>query len=891
MFRVIASMNRRTILREILTFLGFLTLTVIMTWPWVLHLHDAVSDRGDPYAIAYWLWWDYHQTFHDPLNLFQATIFYPYKYTLAFAENAYGVSLLFFPLFALGFRPLTVLSLATLTAFVISGYGMFRLVRTLTNSVGAAWIAGIVFAFIPYHFQRLPHLNLLFTGWIPLMLEALVLFARERKWRWGIWLGFTFLMNALVCVSWFILTLVPLVLSGVFLVAWWRLLRDRKLWIRGGLPVAIASLLIIGFLYAYYRVNQLYGFARSPAQVLGLSAYPIHWLAASERNKLWRGLGGKAAIDELMIFPGFLPPLLGLAAFLLVKPISGLKKIRFFVSRRAVVILLDSLALLLLFITLLTIGYSGIHLNLFGVELLKSTHAIRPFTFFLATVCFRVLLARPQIIYRLQESDFIANVRSDPRSIAFGLGIIWLLIGVLGSFGMNLFFHRMLFEVLPIFKSLRAPARWAMIAYVGLSIFAGIGAQQIARLLVRWRPSLSRALIYGVIAVLILFEQRVAPLEFVRGEVDPDAMTLRLKETPMSGGIVELPAIRDNYAYFRYMLRAADHGWPIVTAAGSFAPPILQEIESLTKTRPIPERFIDLLEEIPTSYLVVHNDLLSPENRSAIELVLQSGMAKGRLRLIHRDGQSSTGDELYAVTKTEPGAVPDPNPVDDTRFFVRQQYLDLLGREPDKMESDNLTLFVDKCNGDSGCLANQRSQAALEILRLPQFNETGFFLYHLYRLALQRNPTYQEWTNGIRQLTSSSATSKRSFAEELIATPEFRDHYSNKLSDNGYVNKLLRTFRVRPADLKHEALVQGLKNGVTTRAEVLLKVADSSSASEAEYRKAFVTICYFIYLKRDPDVQGYNYWLQSLRDTSNDMSAVVRGFVSSAEYRSRFGQP
>lgn len=81
-------MNRRTVARETLIFLGFLALTVLMTWPWALHLRDAVSDRGDPYAIAYYLWWDYHQTFHDPLNLFQATVLYPYKYTLAFIPES-----------------------------------------------------------------------------------------------------------------------------------------------------------------------------------------------------------------------------------------------------------------------------------------------------------------------------------------------------------------------------------------------------------------------------------------------------------------------------------------------------------------------------------------------------------------------------------------------------------------------------------------------------------------------------------------------------------------------------------------------------------------------------------------------------------------------------------
>src|ERR1044072_8162264 len=237
-------MNRRTVAREALIFLGFLTLTVLMTWPWALHLRDAVSDRGDPYSIAYWLWWDYHQTFHDPRNLFQATAFYPYKYTMAFTENNYGVSLLFFPLFAVGFQPLTVLSVATLLAFAFSGYGMFRLVRTLTNSVGAAWIAGIVFAFLPYHFQRLPHLHLLFTGWIPLLIEALVLFAQQRTWRRAGWLGITFVMNTLTAVTWFILTLLPLTLTGIFLIAWFHLLRDRNFWVRAIALLGLASLAV-----------------------------------------------------------------------------------------------------------------------------------------------------------------------------------------------------------------------------------------------------------------------------------------------------------------------------------------------------------------------------------------------------------------------------------------------------------------------------------------------------------------------------------------------------------------------------------------------------------------------------------------------------------------------
>src|SRR6266545_4295496 len=131
-----------SLVRELLIFCGFLLLTIVMTWPCVTHLRDAASDPGDPYLNSWILWWDYHQTFHDPLNLFHANIFYPYRYTLAFSEHDYGIALLCFPLFALGLRPLTVHGIATLFGFAFSGYGAYRLSRTLTGCKGVAWIAG-----------------------------------------------------------------------------------------------------------------------------------------------------------------------------------------------------------------------------------------------------------------------------------------------------------------------------------------------------------------------------------------------------------------------------------------------------------------------------------------------------------------------------------------------------------------------------------------------------------------------------------------------------------------------------------------------------------------------------------------------------------------------------
>ncbi|MGZ5430838.1 MAG: hypothetical protein ACXWEX_05510, partial [Thermoanaerobaculia bacterium] len=207
----------RAFRREVLVCLAFLGLTVVMTWPWVLHLRDHCSDPGDPYLNSWIMWWDFHQTFHDPLHLFHGNIFFPLKYSLAFSEHNYGIALLFFPFYALGIRPLTVQGLATLLGFASSGYGAFRLGRTLTGSTGAAWVAGIAYAFVPYRFGQLPHVNYLFSGWIPLLLEALVLFLRERSRKRAAWLGVSFFMNGLSVIHWFVLTLIPLAATGLIL--------------------------------------------------------------------------------------------------------------------------------------------------------------------------------------------------------------------------------------------------------------------------------------------------------------------------------------------------------------------------------------------------------------------------------------------------------------------------------------------------------------------------------------------------------------------------------------------------------------------------------------------------------------------------------------------------
>jgi hypothetical protein len=49
---------------------------------------------------------------------------------------------------------------------------------------------------------------------------------------------------------------------------------------------------------------------------------------------------------------------------------------------------------------------------------------------------------------------------------------------------------------------------------------------------------------------------------------------------------------------------------------------------------------------------------------------------------------------------------------------------------------------------------------------------------------------------------------------------------------------------------------------------------------------------YFGYLQRDPDPDGYTFWLGKLNQFGDWRNAeMVRAFIVSPEYRSRFGAP
>ena len=84
---------------------------------------------------------------------------------------------------------------------------------------------------------------------------------------------------------------------------------------------------------------------------------------------------------------------------------------------------------------------------------------------------------------------------------------------------------------------------------------------------------------------------------------------------------------------------------------------------------------------------------------------------------------------------------------------------------------------------------------------------------------------------------------------------------------------------------------------MTNRAKAFRDVAENSSLATQEKNRAFVLMQYFGYLRRNPndpqdiDYTGYEFWLNKLNQFNGNFVAaeMVKAFITSAEYRQRFG--
>jgi hypothetical protein len=235
------------------------------------------------------------------------------------------------------------------------------------------------------------------------------------------------------------------------------------------------------------------------------------------------------------------------------------------------------------------------------------------------------------------------------------------------------------------------------------------------------------------------------------------------------------------------------------------------------------------------------------------------------------------------------------NPIDDARFFVRQQYHDFLGREP---EPDGLAYWtgqIAQCGADATCIHNRRISVSAAFFIELEFQQTGSYVYRLYKSALGRRPNFLEFSLDRRKVIGGPGLdqSKRYLALTFVQRPDFLRIYPRNMSADSFVGALLsQVSQSSGVDLSsRRSTLTGLYDGTDAgRAEIVRQVAENQSFVQAEYNSAFVLMQYFGYLLRDPEQAGYDFWLQVLNNREpNNYNGMVCSFITSAEYQLRFG--
>ena len=615
----------RAAIREIAIFACYLLLAVVLTWPLAIRLTTAVAGLGDPLLNTWILDWDCYALTHSPFHLFQAPIFYPAKYPLAYSENLVGIALVCLPFYLAGLASLTIYNIAVLLGFAFSAYGGFVLARVVTRRTAGSLIAGILFGFVPYRFDHLPHVQIIWGGWLALLLAALLVYRRSPTWRNAALAGAAFVMNGLTNIHYLLFGSVAFALT-LLLIALTES-RDARFWSRLFAALVLGALVLLPFLLPYRIVSRQYGMKRGEGESLLGSAVPTDWLIAPSQSALYGRVTDEALRHgERKLFPGLLPIAL-LGAALLLTP-RRQEQNQASPPRRVPLLWLDIAIVVFALLTYVGAVTDGIVITWRGHLLLDFGTSFIPATLLVACV-----LARLAIRFPRGWGD--GNLRTVLARSRFPLELwaaaLWIVVGVLGSFGLNAFFHGFLFHKIVAFRSIRAPARWAMVTYAGLTVWsaAGFAAMQPRR----WRIALLFALALLDVWPSIRWEHAL---------VEPRAADRWLAESK-AAPLIELPVHRLD-VIFIYLLGATAHHVPIFNGISGFEPPLHRAL----REHPLDDKLLDLLERNGCRFILVHPDWFGWEAIGALQW-LRRNVGQGRLAFVRRFDGGINGDWLFAL--------------------------------------------------------------------------------------------------------------------------------------------------------------------------------------------------------------------------------------------------
>ena len=587
--------------------------------------HAIAGDLGDPVFNAWILAWD---ATHLGRGWWNANIFYPHPLALAYSEHLLPQALSILPAYALTGNPILCYNLVFLSTFVLSALGMFLLTRELTGSRPAATVAGLAYAFAPYRFTSVPHVQVLSSAWMPFVLYGLRRYFERATTERGAMLPLAgaaaaWLLQNLSC-GYYLLFFSPMVLMYI---GWELTVRgrwtDRRLLAQVAIACAAVALGTAPFLLPYLELRRLGFSPRSLTETIRFSADTYAYLTADPNLRVIGPLMRFWAQDEGSLFPGF--TILALAILGLVGSGRSAKASRSIDGSRSVegarsvawsarlqpsepilaTVLIASCAMLVA----LLFGYT------LRLPFLKVTSVART-TWIALALAIALLVVSPRA--RAAAHAWLSHPIAIYSIVVF--------FAIVMSFGPQIHakgrvvaersLYAVFYNRVPGFDGVRVPARFGMIVALGLAVLAAYGVYT-AKSVRAWRAA-------ALASALIIVEALAVPLAMNTNSTSykqvglaplPDALALTpealatyefLAKLPGESAIAELPLGEPAFD-IRYMFYSTRHWKRLVNGYSGGEPDDYSLLNHALQDALIrPDRAWDALLASRATHAVVH---------------------------------------------------------------------------------------------------------------------------------------------------------------------------------------------------------------------------------------------------------------------------------------------
>lgn len=275
-----------------------------------------------------------------------------------------------------------------------------------------------------------------------------------------------------------------------------------------------------------------------------------------------------------------------------------------------------------------------------------------------------------------------------------------------------------------------------------------------------------------------------------------------------------------------------------------------------------------------------------------------------------------SGNEVAFVTGALvvdlPFGVVSGNPIDDTTFFAAQHYRDFFSREADAPGLQFWVNNIESCGADAACREVKKIDTSAAFFLSIEFQQTGYFVYRVHHasFATGERLRFRDFLLDLQRIgrgiivgapgwEQKIEANQQAYLTEFVERPEFLARYPRGTSPQAFVDALNQNAGGVLSQAERDKLVGELQRNEKSRAQILQAVADDPDTRTREFNRAFVLMQYFGYLRRNPDdppdknFDGFNFWLAKLNQFNGDYRAaeMVKAFIVSNEYRSRFGLP